>query len=336
MKIDLNHLKNSRQGIWLLIDFLMLGLLILNLLLIIIDALFATAVVSNLLEHQTPGLFVMVDSLHQNFLLIDLIFVFIFLSEFVLRWGVAIREKIYDRWFFYPFIHWYDLLGCIPLGSARILRFLRIISIIYRLHHYRIVDFTSTRTYQFLAFYYNVLLEELSDRIVAKVLTGIQQDLQEDTQFGSKFLTRVIEPRLAKIAINWADFTGFVAQDMRDDPENIVAKTIRDSISKAMDTHADMQRLQALPIIGTQISSHLESTIVDIVVDSIANMVKECTLPSSLKPLKQSIADADRQTHGAFRALDEHIVDLVIDILEITKEQVNTKRWKSELNSQNL
>ena len=183
-----------------------------------------------------------------------------------------------------------------------------------------------------MAFYYNALLEELSDRVVTKVITGIQQDLKEDTQFGEKILHRIVEPGLSEAAINWSDFTDYVSRDMRTNPDNFIGTTIRNSIANAMDTHADMQRLQALPVIGAQLSTHLESTVKDIVVDTIANLIKECTLPASLTPLRKSIAEADHQTRGAFRALDKQIVEVVIELLEITKEQVNTKRWKTEFN----
>ena len=59
--------------------------------------------------------------------LYDLAFVVIFLTEFCVRWVAAVVRKTYMRWYFFPFIHWYDLIGCIPLGGARIFRFLRII-----------------------------------------------------------------------------------------------------------------------------------------------------------------------------------------------------------------
>ena len=66
---------------------------------------------------------------HENFALYDLAFIAVFLSEFCIRWVAAIIRQTYMRWYFFPFIHWYDLIGCIPLGGARIFRFLRIFSI---------------------------------------------------------------------------------------------------------------------------------------------------------------------------------------------------------------
>jgi hypothetical protein len=334
LKIDLQHLQESRQGLWLAIDFIMLGLLSINLLLIIIDSLHSTGFVSHLIQKQLPSFSSALNSLHDNFLLIDLVFVVIFLTEFLLRWFVAAQQNHYERWFFFPFIHWYDLLGCIPLGSTRLLRFLRVFSIIYRLHHYRIIDFTHTRVFRFLVFYYNVFLEELSDRVVAKVLSGIQEDLREDSQLGNKFLSRIIEPRMPMLALNWDNFAANMALSMRADRDNALAQNIRQSVGSALHRHADMQRIQSIPIIGFQLSDHLKETIAEVVVDAIANILEELSLPPSIEAVKQAIDNMDKHSKGSIYALDKQIVALIIDILELTKEQVNRKTWKADLNQQ--
>lgn len=62
-----------------------------------------------------------------------MIFVSIFIAELLIRWMVTIHQKTYHKWFFYPVIHWFDVLGCIPVGSFRWLRLLRVFSILYRL-----------------------------------------------------------------------------------------------------------------------------------------------------------------------------------------------------------
>src|SRR5690606_42147929 len=48
-----------------------------------------------------------------------LLFVSVYLTEFSIRWLVAIARRTHERWFYFPFVHWYDLLGCIPVGSFR-------------------------------------------------------------------------------------------------------------------------------------------------------------------------------------------------------------------------
>ena len=334
LTINLQHLKASKQGVWLAIDLVMLTLLVLNLLIIIIDALFSTVLINEMVSNHTPGLFIILNGIHRNFLLIDLIFVSIFLSEFLLRWYHAVKKNLYDRWFFYPFIHWYDLIGCIPLGTTRILRFLRVISIIYRLHHYKIIDFTQTRVYQFLAFYYNVLLEELSDRVVANVISGIQEDLSKDSSFSDQFHQRVIKPRQAALTTNWNQWVQHYSENMRNNQHSGTSLAIRQSVGQAFKTHADMQRIQAIPIIGSHISDHLEDSIADIVVDAVANILSEMSLPTDSDALVSSLHQANPYTDADLLALDKHLLDLISDILDVIREQVTIKKWKTKLNDE--
>ncbi|MEZ5021997.1 MAG: hypothetical protein R2728_01825 [Chitinophagales bacterium] len=79
-----------------------------------------------------------------QFLYYDLVFVGIFVLELSVRWTIAIFRNTYAKWFFYPFIHWYDVLGCIPLSSFRALRLLRVFSMFYRLNRLGIIDMRST------------------------------------------------------------------------------------------------------------------------------------------------------------------------------------------------
>ncbi len=90
----------------------------------------------------------------------------------MIRWAVAIARGTYHRWFFYPFVHWYDLLGCIPVGSFRWLRILRVVSLMFRLQKMGVVDFRDTYIGRSVIKYYRILVEEVSDRVVINVLEG--------------------------------------------------------------------------------------------------------------------------------------------------------------------
>ena len=49
-----------------------------------------------------------------HFWLIDLPFLTLFLFEFGVRWSLSVRRREYARWYFFPMLHWYDVLGLIP------------------------------------------------------------------------------------------------------------------------------------------------------------------------------------------------------------------------------
>jgi hypothetical protein len=75
----------------------------------------------------------------------------------------------------FPFIHWYEILAIIP--HLRFLRLFRAGIIAYRLHElgYKVVpDNIRIKA----LFYYSVVMEELSDRVVITVIDGVRQELE--------------------------------------------------------------------------------------------------------------------------------------------------------------
>jgi hypothetical protein len=153
-----SKLKSSHEGPWIILDLVMLCLLIINLIWLLFDGLFATQAFKSILVSISPDIVSAYAPIHDNFILYDLAFIVVFLIEFCVRWVAAVVRKTHMRWYFFPFIHWYDLVGCIPLGGARIFRFLRIFSILYRLQKYEIIDLS----YFTMMFLLKNLVTELS------------------------------------------------------------------------------------------------------------------------------------------------------------------------------
>jgi len=152
LRINRENLRNSHETPWLILDLVMLGILFVNLTWLIFDALYATDFVYGLLGTYFPAFLSAYDPVHNNFLLVDLVFIAIFFSEFCFRWVVAIVRKEHLRWYFFPFLHWYDIIGLIPTGPTRLFRFLRIFSILHRLHKFEIIDLNQTAVFRFLRF----------------------------------------------------------------------------------------------------------------------------------------------------------------------------------------
>ena len=93
LKINRENLKSSHQLVWFIIDFLMLGLLIINLAFIIWDSIYNFVAVQNLLKEHAPAIQSAYHPIHERFIFYDLIFVSIFLTEFFVRWVTPSRQK---------------------------------------------------------------------------------------------------------------------------------------------------------------------------------------------------------------------------------------------------
>jgi len=101
LRINRENLRNSHETPWLILDLVMLGILFVNLTWLIFDALYATDFVYGLLGTYFPAFLSAYDPVHNNFLLVDLVFIAIFFSEFCFRWVVAIVRKEHLRWYFF-------------------------------------------------------------------------------------------------------------------------------------------------------------------------------------------------------------------------------------------
>ncbi|UZE95012.1 ion transporter [Alkalimarinus alittae] len=327
LKFNREKLRESHEGFWLVIDFIMLGLLIINLVFILFDALYMTDYFRATLDFISPSIADVYQPLNNNFILIDLTFVSIFFTEFCVRWLVSIKRQEYLRWYFFPFIHWYDLIGCIPLGATRMFRFLRIFSIIYRLHKYKIVDLTHSKIFQFIAFYYDVFIEELSDRIVVKVLSDAQKDLRQGSPLVEEIATRVIATRKDTVSLWLSSVLTHAGHSIEDEKSGMMIRDhVKESVSKAVRENAEVSRLKIVPVLGSTIEQTLESAVADIVIQSVIHLLKD------MSPQKINYFMTYGVTASLFseeNALDKEILAIVDECIELLKSHVSTQRWKT-------
>ncbi|HIO31120.1 hypothetical protein [Marinobacter salarius] len=333
LKINRENLKTSHQLIWFIIDFLMLGLLIINLAFIIFDSIYNLTGVQNLLAEHAPLVKELYHPIHENFLFYDLIFVSIFLTEFVVRWGYAIKAKIYDRWYFYPFIHWYDIIGCIPVGSFRFLRILRVISIIYRLHQYKVIDVTQTRAFQFFNFYYEAFMEELSDRIVIKVLTGAQDEIRKGSPLFERIQNDILYPRREMLSDWVSQRVAEAAREGYIPNRGALRSYLETRVDNALKQNLELSRLKYLPVVGPTIQETLEEAVGDIVANVIHQILEDLASASN-HAFIEDIVNVFLPSPDNEDENDEHneaLINLIVEVLDAVKSQVRVKHWRSEL-----
>lgn len=309
---------------------MMIGLVSINLLLLIFDTLYSVELVNDLLKDFIPTFHQAYHPIHKNFLLIDLVFVSIFLFEFAVRWVISIVQKEYLRWYFFPFSHWYDLLGCIPIGPYRALRFLRIISICYRLQKHQIVDFSNWAVFRFFKFYYSVFVEEVSDRVVINVLDGAKKEVELGSPFYAEVVDDILMPR-KQLVIDWlsthiADKASHILVNKRSDIEHYINSVV----TSAVNNNDEIERVKLTPVVGPLIANTLNDTISDIVYRSIENILKDLSSPAN-KGMVEELANLFLTGTPHNTLSDEDIRSLLIDIIEATKSQVSVQHWKTNL-----
>lgn len=313
------------------IDMVMILLVIANLSLIIFDWLFAMHWLQQALQTWAPAFFDFYQNvIHSDFVFWDMLFVAVYITEFTVRWGFAVGRRSYPRWFYYPFAHWYDLLGCIPVGSFRWLRILRLVSLLYRLQHHGILDLRETWLGATIIRYYRVLVEEVSDRVVVNVLDGVQRELQTGTPLIQRIEKEVLMPRKRALV----DFIATTVIDTADRSHQRWRLALGDYIAhltREALTHTQAgARINAIPGAGPRLLASLSAQTEEIglaFADQIITDLKDPLHRSTVDDVLESIiirAGGDR------RVLDQLIRDTLLDLLDQVKDQVSIQQWRQE------
>lgn len=322
--------RTLSERLFLLWDLAIIVLVSLNLALIIFDALFAIGPLAGLLESAWPAAHGWYEgSIHENFVTIDLFFVAIFVADVLAGWALAIVQKRYYRWYFYPFVRWYDVLGCIPVAGFRFLRVLRVLTIIMRLQRLGVIDIRNWAVYKTAMVYYDIVVEEISDRVVIKVLTGAQDELRSGGQeLSHRVVREVIQPRQQRLVnasathIENAIISAYQAN--REELQAYVANVV----NRGVDNNAALKNLERVPMLGSFVSRALD----DAITDTVNNVLDEAVgglSSADFDALVQNITDSVISRLLADDiGQNSELRDAVVEILDLVKEQVAVQRWR--------
>jgi hypothetical protein len=315
------------------LDLIMLGLIIANLVLIVFDWMFLNASFQAVLQEYVPAFFAFYNTtIHAHFFYIDLAFVSVFLLEIVVRWGLAIWRRTYHRWFFYPFIHWYDVLGCIPISSFRFLRILRVFAVVPKIQRLGLVDLKETYLYRSYAKYRDILVEEITDRVTAQILTGIQEGVRGGHPITQRIVRDVIAPQqealVSAFAHRFQEAAASSYAPYRDGFRSYIDERVQD----AVDRNQEISTIAQIPGVGHRISTLLQRAISDItfhVVDDVLHDVAALDNDRLIAQITERSSDALIRARYDER-LNALLQEIVVDALELIKEHVQIQEWKLE------
>lgn len=302
-------------------------LVCINLSLILFDSLFALQPVSAVLADLVPELHARYQqSVHANFQYIDLGFVAIFVLDVLLGWTVALFERRYARWYYYPFAHWYDVLGCIPLAGLRWLRVLRVGALLIRLQRLGLIDMRGWAIYGLFSRYYYLLIEELSDRVMVRLFGRLQQEIGASDDLSRRLLQEVVRPRkrrlLNDISRRLQDMLETGYRDNRGAIEGYVSQLIH----QALQNNPEMHNLRRLPL-GNRLASTLDDALSDIAARLLQGAVEGMRGPQ-FQALAGNLAD---EFFDAWVYQDENtdlaLEELLVDVIEVLKQRVLDRRW---------
>lgn len=326
--------RSTQNKLILGYDIVMLLLIILNLLSLGINALLMGNVGETLAHWvgQDQWLTHFRQHWHPTINVVDDWFTIFLVVELVMRWLLAIVVQRYHRWFFFPFVHWYEVLGCIP--AFRALRLLRAVAIGYRLYRmgYHVLPPSWIEQGKF---YYQLILEEISDRIVINVIDGVERELRQSNTH-HHLIHDLIDRHRAQIA----DAVGEMLQTSL--APVLAARTdqiryeVGEAVHRALADVPELHRiLRLMPVVGSQLEQQLQLIGRRIGDNLTAELIKPFTAKphagETVNPMLGTIADHIGDVEVDLPALEALVESLVFEGLEVLRKQVAVQQWKQQL-----
>ncbi len=316
---------------FVLVDILMMALLGLNLMLIVFDAFFSAGFINRFFAQHIPGFYHFYDSLiHVNFLRIDIAFIIIFLTEFFISWSIAVYRKIYFKWFFYPFLHWYDLLGCIPLDAMRFVRIFRIYSIVYRLQKLGVINVSNTYLGKMVKKYYDIIMEEISDRVIVDILKGVQEEVTSDGEVIDTIVNQVLMPKRELITEWLTHNVQKTAMRYRSQYHEDLQEYVDELIHNAVEQNEEIAIIERVPVVGKVVVTTVQKAVSNIVFNVMDQLLQDLSGDQSKVIVREVIDDGlDALEHSEEDLLLQKVIaDVLVKSLDIIKDHVKIQQWK--------
>lgn len=260
-------------------------------------------------------------------------FTLFLIVELLLRWAIAIKQNIYYRWFFFPFVHWYEVLGCFP--QLRALRLFRAVIIGRRLYQlgYQVLPQPWINR---INFYIDLVLEELSDRVILTTIQTFRQQLT-DPQRQKSFMQSTIARNRDEIeAAILSLLRKELAPKLKALTESagggaILASEMGNAIQEGLANTPELRRyLRMIPIAGSLIESQLQHVGHNIGENVVYALNERLLDDERIDALMVAVASGIAQIDIDNPALNHLIANIIDDGLNEFEAQIKVQQWKHQ------
>ncbi|ANQ50322.1 hypothetical protein MY04_2954 [Flammeovirga sp. MY04] len=330
IKQHFNYDKLDKQEYKRLVrDIIMLNIIIFNLLWMVFNSLFETEIVRDALFYILPyPTLLYQDYVFENFYIIEVTFMCFYLLEFLFSWWEATKLKTYAKWYFYPFIHFYDLIGSFP--GMHFFRLLRIFAMLFRWHSQEVINLENLSIYRTILHIKEIVVEEISDAVVINVLEGVKDEVNTGEYGNNKFLNDVVKPyqdnisRLASSKV--MNVVRKVHKDREDDLKQYVDVLIEDAVKE----NQEINDIKLIPVVGNYAAGRLEGAISDIVNTVVNDILKDLSSAKNEEVLREVVYQV---IEGVLFTKDKSedsqlVTELTNKVLDEVIERVAVKQWQ--------
>ena len=278
--------------------------------------------ISHLLEENFFRMYDATGKLTDHFWFIDLPFLVVFILEFFISWRLAVRRKTYPRWFMYPIVHWYDVLGIMPFKQMRLFRLFRVASIYVRLSRSDrtfVGDDPISRT---IAYFSNIVSEEISDMVSLRILNETQDELHKGTHKAiiNSVATAHRDALATQLAVQVRDLLTDI--EVRGRAQEFLEANLEKSVEST-----DAFRFVPLPdVVLRPLVTSIGQSVFDAFADTLAATVSSDEGQEALESMVSDAIDGVvlEITEGE---LEELVKEISIQVIDQIKETVSVRKW---------
>ena len=316
----------------LLYDIVMLLVIVVDLSIISLDLLLMSKFMGQVADwlNLSQQLLFYVDNIHHPLRVLGGFFTIFLIAELTFRWLLSIIGKEYSRWFFFPFVHWYEVLGCFP--QFRALRLLRAFFIGRKLYQlgYQVLP---QKWIDSGKFYYDVIFEEISDLVILTATVTLRQKFA-DEKANQRFIEETFNKNRPQIQ---AMMSSILKQELGPQLRQLAQSKATEELSvqvgiavqEALNNTPELRRyLRMIPIAGSLIEGQLHSISQNIGENITQTLFSHLTqshiTDAIIDEIAQTVANIDLQNPE----LDALVATIVNDGLNAFEEQVKVQQWK--------
>lgn len=333
-RIDMQKLRSADSSHLFWMDLTMLIIVALNLLFLFFGFLFQYSFFTASVKYLSVDFYVWYrENIFEQVFYYDLIFVGIYIAELIFRWIRSIYRKKYEFWWFYPFVHWYDVIMCIPiLKGYNLFGVVRLFGLVYRLQRLGVFDLTKTYVFRQSTMVSEIMVEEVSDRVIAKMISMMQNEVNQGSPVLEKIVTNVVKPK-EDVIVNY--LSGRIGEAMNlsyTQYRGELKLYIETIISQAVNENNTVDALRYIPGLGKIFQEMLDKAVADITFNTIDKIMKDVINPNNTRGIKEVthglIETFLDKEHPESQELNAMIIGIINDSLEEVKRSVLVKEWK--------
>ena len=332
--------RRTRPGVLpISVDIMMIIIVIVNLIFLVFDWGFDFVLIQDFIKGISNDFFIYYrDEIHPHFLYYESFFVLIFITELLLQWFISILYREYKKWWFYPLINWYDVLGCIPSGPFASLRLFRIVAMTFRLHKRGVVNLKKTEIYKQAHSTYEIFVHDAADRALVELIESAQRGVKNEDHENESALTYAVKPDQHELAKALSTRIHDIIKSNYELHGAATKKQIEQAIKDGFDHSKELDKLEHLPLVGSRITDRLEKLVSDLSVqladslssrlasDEITRMVEDVINTSLDSMMKESTTPKEKVAME--RQLNVILSDIMDRSLQKLKEDIDSRRKK--------